>query len=391
MALVAGALVLSGCETAAPASPAPASVAHSRSVAPTSSSPLSPSSSASSTASPGGVPDELKVLFILDPSVEGAEELATPASQAAALAFAAANAAGGLPAPIELVSFELSGDAAGIDALVEEVASEPTYVGALIAPGLAGQRVLVTRLDIPVVSLSSRDRPEEPAPGSWLRMVPRIEDLGAAVGEVASGLPGAASGMCIAPGVTDGSRLARAAERAADPGVPIIDTAGPVAISDAGCGVVLWTGDATSAVEAIDLLGRPGPRFVGGPALREPVFLEETGTTADGSLAVCGCADLSTSLELPAQRFIQDFQSEYGQPPGPGAVEAWDAARLIVRGLTEGGPAATDLAAWIAALHRFDGLGGRYRFDASGELADPLTHIVRYRVEGGRWLPVSFG
>jgi hypothetical protein len=59
--------------------------------------------------------------------------------------------------------------------------------------------------------------------------------------------------------------------------------------------------------------------------------------------------------------------------------------------VTDHGPSVPSLQAWIADLHRFDGLGGTYRFDASGELADPAARIVRYRVGGGRWLAVGVG
>jgi branched-chain amino acid transport system substrate-binding protein len=133
-----------------------------------------------------------------------------------------------------------------------------------------------------------------------------------------------------------------------------------------------------------------GTTLVGGSGLREPGFLELAVAVADGTTSFCSCADVSTSLELAAQRFIQDYQSEYGSAPGPYAVEGWDAARVLIRVLDEGGATRADLVARIATTTAADGLAGAYVF-AGGELADPESAIRKYTVEGGRWVPAATG
>jgi branched-chain amino acid transport system substrate-binding protein len=209
---------------------------------------------------------------------------------------------------------------------------------------------------------------------------------GTAVGDAVATTRLARHGVCLAPGVPDGSLFAHAVARALGRD-PVDETPTAAAIRSSGCRVIAWTGDATTAGQTLLDLARPRPRVIGGTALREPAFLELAGTTAGGVEAICGCADVSTSLALAAQRFVQDFQSEYGRAPGPGAVEGWDAAHLLLNAIRLGGSTAAGVDAWIGGVTSFDGLGGRYRFSPDGELANADRHLERYRVVGGRWVP----
>jgi ABC-type branched-subunit amino acid transport system substrate-binding protein len=329
----------------------------------------------------------LKVVFVLDSTPQGALERAMPAFQAAQLAFAAAAREGGVPT-VEISTFDLEGDPARLHDLAAQVAADHSYVAAIIAPFLADQQDVQHALDVPVVSLSARDGPSPDAPTAWLRLVPRIDVQGTAVGDAVAATRLAARGVCLAPGVPDGSLFAHAVAGAL--GRDTVDeTPTPAAIRSSGCRVIAWTGDATTAAETLLELGRPRPRVIGGPALREPAFLELAGTTAGGVAAICGCADVSTSLALAAQRFIQDFQSEYGRAPGPGAVEGWDGAHLLLNAIRQGGGTAAGVNASLERVTSFEGLGGRYRFAPDGDLANPTRHLERYRVVGGRWVPAT--
>jgi ABC-type branched-subunit amino acid transport system substrate-binding protein len=383
-------LTTASCDTPAPAA------TETTSPSPTVTVPASPSGStsgstltatAAATPTETASPVELKVVFVLDSTPDGAQERAMPAFQAAELAFASAARDGEGPT-VDLVSYDLEGDPARLDDLAADVAEDPGYVAVMIAPFLAGQREVHAEVPLPVVSLSPRDGPSADATSAWRRLVPRIDVQGTAVGDLVASLRIAHRGVCIAPGVPDGSRFGRAVAhvlttRRTD------ETPTPDAIAAAACGVVAWTGDATSAGDVLVALGRPRPRMVGGPALRDPTFVAEAGTAAGGTEAICGCADVSTSLRLAAQRFVQDFQSEYGRAPGAGAVEGWDGAHLILDGLRQGGLTSSAFGAWLASQAAFDGLGGTYRFAQDGELANPLQHLWRFRVEGGRWVPAG--
>jgi hypothetical protein len=263
-------------------------------------------------------------------------------------------------------------------------------VAAIAGPGLSGQETLAEilgRATIPFLSLSSRGSVPDAPPGTWLRLVAPVDTEAIALASTVLELKAARLGICVAGSPTDGSTygrtVARTLGRMADPS-EVTNVAG---VQEAGCGVVVWTGDASGGARlAAAVAGlEPPPLIAGGVSLREPIFLEEAGTASEGARSLCSCTDVSTSLDLAAQRFVQGFQSEYGSPPGPYAVEAWDGAHLLLRGLREVGGGREDLAAWLAAIASFDGLGGTYRLEA-GELADPPTSMRAYRVEGGRWV-----
>jgi branched-chain amino acid transport system substrate-binding protein len=175
------------------------------------------------------------------------------------------------------------------------------------------------------------------------------------------------------------------------PEVAVTEVEGAAGARTAGCGAVVWTGGAVGGAGlAIALASTDGevPVIVGGPSLLDTRFLELAGEAAEGTIAVCSCADVSTSLGLAAQRFIQDYQSEFGSAPGPYAVEAWDVAHVLIDGLREVGSARPDLVGWLATRTEVEGLAGA-RGVSSGELADPGSAIRRYRVAGGRWVPLG--
>jgi ABC-type branched-subunit amino acid transport system substrate-binding protein len=374
------ALVASACDAPAPAatrSPSTTSSDSSKSPPPT------------ITATPSGsvAPEHLQVLYVLDTSVEGADESALPAQQAIQLAFAGAAPTGDTP-PVDLVAYDLQGDPNRLTALADQVASDPSIVALVIAPPLEGQRAVESAVRLPVLSLSPRDGAPDDG-DAWRRLVPRIDEQGTVLGHAIAGMHAARRGVCLAPDQPNGSRFAQSVVTAIGDAARLIPTAAPADVRAARCGVLAWTSDAETAVQFLAGLGRPRPRLVGGPALREPTFLTDAGHEAQGARSWCGCADVSTSLQLAAQRFIQDFQSEYGRAPGPGAVEGWDAAHLLLRGLRDGGAEAASLGAWIERRSSFVGLGGEYRFDRTGELADPRAHMRAYRVDGGRWIPAT--
>jgi ABC-type branched-subunit amino acid transport system substrate-binding protein len=375
--------MLSSCE-----GEAPAATPSTRSTTAVATTPTpGPTLTTTSTPSPTSAPlDELEVAYLYDAELDGAEATATAPYQAAELAFDGAADDPALAAPPRLVAFDVrGGDPDRLDEIADAIAEDPRFVAALVAPRIVGQAELVSRLEVPVVSLASRDGVTARAPGSWIRLVPPLEVLGDAAGTwVADDVRD--DPLCVSPG-EDGSRFAADAAAAAD-ATDVEPSMPPAEVSAATCGAVVWTGDTDDAVTLVTALGRPRPAVVGGPALRDPRFVRDAGPAANGTLAVCGCADVSTSLSLPAQRFVQVFQSEYGLPPGPGAVESWDAAHLLVRSL-DGVTTPQGLSESLAEVRRFDGLGGEYAIGGDGELANPQAHVYRYRVEGGRWVSAA--
>src|SRR4029450_1326130 len=100
---------------------------------------------------------------------------------------------------------------------------------------------------------------------------------------------------------------------------------------------------------------------IGGDRLLDPDFLSTAGSAAEGAVALCACANVSTSTELPARSFIQGHQAEPGVAPGACAVEGWDAAHLILRAAGDRGITRALVARTLDGLATFDGRAGTRR------------------------------
>jgi len=373
--------LLAACDTQAPAATGPSVASPSAGPASVSPSPL----------------DTLKVAYVQDLAPEQALDTTLPPLQAIELAFATAASSGLLPTPVEVVAFDTQGDPVATGEVAAEIASDPSFIAAFAAPNLGGLGGLVDVLaaeGVPVLSLSARDPVEGAAPGTFFRFVAPLAVQASSLAEGVTALRRPDGDLCLVLPPADETRFSNAVREGLSPGLRVFEenAGGEVpAVPPAECGTVIWTGDGVGgAALAVSLEDDPPPSpiLIGGPGLREPDFLGEAGTAAEGSVAFCSCADVSTALGLGAQRFIQDYQSEFGTPPGPYAVEAWDAAHMLIEELDSGGSSGEGLIARLASTPRFEGLGRAYAF-TGGELTQPEDAVLVYRVEGGRWTAVE--
>jgi branched-chain amino acid transport system substrate-binding protein len=362
--------------------------------------PSSRSPSARSSPSPSA-PALVKVAFIEDLSSDEAEGRVLPSLQAAGLALSNATLGGALPVAVDLVPMDTQGDPSRTNDIVDEIATDPTYVAALIAPYLSDQAGLAKSLDgagVPTLSLSSG----QPSLGiggltAWRRIVANRAEETAALAAYVTALPAAGGGPCIARGPDPqdarlAHQVARALGGASGSSVTVADPesapTAATAIADRGCGVVVWTGSVTIAEALRTALTERGADvvLVGGDDVKDDAYPDVVGPAGDGTVALCPCADLSSSTSLSAQRFIQDFQAEHGLPPGPYAAEAWDAAKMLVRALGSGATSRGEVLAFLDASGPFQGLANRYEFAPGGELTPAAAIVHAYRDRGGRWI-----
>jgi hypothetical protein len=331
-------------------------------------------------------PVALKVAFIQDLAREGALDRTLPAFQGAELAFTVASARDGAVFTIGIVAFDIEGSIETARGIAAEIADDPSYVAAIAAPDLPEQQTIADALrGTPFLSLSDRGAVFGDG-GAALRFVARLPDLATTLAGLAESLS-ASRGVCMLPTSADADPLARYTRRSLSPGVRVTSANGAEDVTSARCGVLVWSGDGVGAA-AIAVGLDADVRLIGGPGLRDGDFIEDAGASAEGALSVCSCADVSSSLDLAARRFIQTFQSENGTAPGPYALEAWDAARMLITGVDAAGPSRGELASWFSGVTRFDGLAGSYSW-TNGELVSPSTFIRTYEVVGGRWVLIE--
>jgi hypothetical protein len=304
---------------------------------------------------------DLRVAYVQDLSRPGAFEHGLPAMQGATLALRIAEITGRTDLSVTLVSVDVGADPEAI----AELAADPGVVAVIAAPGLDARPIEAGTL--PVVSLAGSD---EASGGVVLPLVPPGSVQADALAADVQALAPAGTEVCLRGDRSDGFL----ADVAGALGVP--------ARSGPPCPVVVWHGDPRIAAD----LAAGGAALAGSDTLLDPDFVSEAGPAAEGAVAVCGCADVSTSTARPIQRFVQDYQSEFGSAPGAYAVEGWDAATLIVRALEEAGASREDAAAWLARVGVLDGLERTYRFGDDGSLLNPESFVLTYIAHGGRWV-----
>jgi ABC-type amino acid transport substrate-binding protein/ABC-type branched-subunit amino acid transport system substrate-binding protein len=346
------------------------------------------------SASPSVDLPTVKVAYFQDGSIESPNTHGQPAFLGLKLALSQAIQAGGLPVVPELVGFDTKGDPEVASELAHEVADDPTYVAAVAGPYWLGTNEVAAALraaGVPVLSLTGTAMPDDPG---WLPIVAARRRQTAALAGYVRGRRGA--GVCLAG---DGTQYARTMgdemERELRGGVyaTVTTTPGsgdaPVAaatIRESGCATVVWTGFGTGAAELRDALtavGSGSTPLVGVDAMKDPAFLDLAGSSADGTVVVCACLDLTASIDAAAQRFVHDYQADYAIPPGVYAAEGWDAGGLLIGAFTRGARTRATTTAELAGA-----AGGSSLASVSGHGA-PAVHLSR--AEGGRWVPLTNG
>lgn len=354
--------------------------------------PAGPDGAPSPTAGPRS-PVEIKVAFLEDPRDEEARDRVLPAFQGSEVAFTAARLETADPVAVDLVPIDLSSDPTAI----EDVARDPTFVAAIIAPDVHGDAVAteLTAAGLGVLDLSTYARHVPSGAGAWRRLVPSLRAQGTALGALATAGPVGRRGACLLEDPATAVGLLRPVAAALEGRIAVSASVTPsesaAVVRRAGCRLVVWDGDGSSAAETLLELAAAEldrVRLLGGERLRDASFLDLASDAAERSVSVCGCADVSTSTALPAQRFIQNYQSEYGLPPGPHSVEAWDAAHLLLRALRESEPSRRGVRDWLDRATTFEGLVAVYTFDPDGGLASPEALVRLSTVGGGRWVPL---
>lgn len=351
----------------------------------------------------------VKIAFLQNLSAEDAALRTAPAFQGAKLAFDTSVLSGDLDVDVELVALNTQGDPETATLVAGKVAADPAFVGAIGAPFLTAQRAVGDVLDgaeVPTITLSTLG-PDLAKAGwtTWRRAVVDHPGLGAALAAFVDSLPGTTRrGACL---LGDGSEVASGLLRSVGGELRtrivlrsrvVADDGDPAGVADAvrnaGCGVVIWGGLSGQGALVRRRLVEGGLRrvaFLGADGMKDGIYLSASGAAGRGTVAACPCADLSTATELAAQRFIQDYQADFGLPPGPYAAEAWDVARMFVQAFRGGAVTRAEVLRSMWSVDRFDGLANTYVFEPTGELAPGAARIHLYRDQAGRWVRLREG
>jgi ABC-type branched-subunit amino acid transport system substrate-binding protein len=349
----------------------------------------------------------LKIAFLEDLSSDEAAVRSAPAFQGAKLAFDTAALGDGLPVSVELISVDTGGDATKAAAAALEIVSDPAFVGAIGAPSLTEREQsaagdVLDRGGLPTLTLSPLG-PNLSSRGwtAWRRTVADVTMEGRAIAAFVDSVPSPGRGACVLGDGSSGSRSLLGAVAASTTSDVVLrwhtdaTETGSLrvaqAVSRARCGTVVWGGSSTVGGLVRRALHEAGGRrisFVGGDAMKDPLYMAVAERAGLGTVVACPCADLSTATDLASQRFIQDYQADFGVPPGAFAAEAWDAAGMFVRAFRAGGASADGVRAILWRTETYQGLANTYAFQPDGELTPSSARVRLYRDEGGRWIPL---
>jgi branched-chain amino acid transport system substrate-binding protein len=349
---------------------------------------------------------DVNVAFVDDLSREGSAERVAPAFQGARLAIDTAALRGTLRANVHLVPLDTGGTPAGVEHVASQIAADPSFVATIVSPELPGQAALGERLasaGVGTISLSTIGGAPADAAPLWWRAVPDMSREASAVADAVRALEGPRRVCLLGDASPTSTALLRAVAGALGvrPALRLdlteVDADDPTviaAIRGAACRSIVWGGSPTGAALlrlALTSGGLRDVRLFGGESLKDASYTTTAGPRGRGTIAVCPCVDLSTSTDLRAQRFIQDYQSEFGVPPGPFAAEGRDVASMILNAIDGRAADRASVGSALATATRFDGLARSYRFDPDGELRGASAAVRVYRDEGVRWVALPAG
>ena len=354
-------------------------------------------------------PRAVKIAFFQDLSVPESLDLVSP-SFLALDTVVQREVVGGEGIDAEVVQLDTGGDATTAAGMAREVAADPSFVLAVIAPFWKEPpevaRILAEAA-VPTMSLSPESAspwlsapspPGDPAE-LWRRFVPGRGTQAELLARVArrSSTDDATQPVCLVGDGSDyGSELATGIEAALSPLSPtLIDGADASAaaheLASSGCGVVVWTGFPPGARDLAEAMREADPATertidLAGDALKAVMPLMSSG--GEGVVVesvACPCADVSVALDLASRTFLNAYQSEHGLAPGVYAAEAWDAASIVAEALASGGSTRAGMRVEFRAITSYDGVAQTYTFDSEGEPIGARAGL--FTAAGTRWLP----
>ena len=145
--------------------------------------------------------------------------------------------------------------------------------------------------------------------------------------------------------------------------------------------LVFFSGGAVEGAELIAEARRAGieATFMGGSGFDGPQLAQIGGEAVRGTLYITAVPRINGG------DFVAGYRALAGRLPGPQAVVAYDATRVLLEALaraieSEGSPARDAVVTELNALENYPGLIGPITFDDNGDLVDPQTYVYRFEL-----------
>ncbi len=119
--------------------------------------------------------------------------------------------------------------------------------------------------------------------------------------------------------------------------------------------------------------------FMGGSGLDSPQLGQIGGEAVRGTLYITAAPRLNSG------DFVTGYRALAGRLPGPQAIMAHDATRVLLEALaraieSQGRPVRGAVVAELSTLQNYPGLIGSITFDDNGDLVNPETYVYRFEL-----------
>ncbi|MEA2558155.1 MAG: branched-chain amino acid transport system substrate-binding protein [Actinomycetota bacterium] len=363
--------------------------------------------SGASATGPSGDRVTVKIAVFQDLSIGDSSQLAVPSYLGLQLALTEGMSE--IPVVPQLVALDVQGDPARAADLARQVADDPAYVAAVIAPFWAetnGVGDILNAAHIPTLSLSALS-PDIPSYGwtTWRRLVPTQPRQADSLASLLAGSANSLTGVCLVRDDTSYSVALTGLlkQRLRDLVKRVVTVSSDAAVGDpfgqaiadidaAHCRTIAWTGFAPDGAILRTTLtdsGLPGVAMFAADAVKDEPFLTQTAGAGNDTVVTCPCADLATSTDPAAQRFVHDYQSQFGASPGVYAAEGWDLGTILLTAFRAGVTGRAAMVGAIADIRRLVGLAGIYEWTDGGELVPSVIQVRASVDRGQRWTPLA--
>jgi branched-chain amino acid transport system substrate-binding protein len=130
--------------------------------------------------------------------------------------------------------------------------------------------------------------------------------------------------------------------------------------------------------------------FISGDGSLDPGFVTAAGDiAAEGARLTCACnLALETSKDKKLKTFVGTFKMKAGRDPGLYSPEAYDAAKILIKGIKAESKDRPALLKYVEELKSFKGISKPIAFEPNGNLKSKPTFFV-FQVKAGKIEPLQ--
>ena len=121
-------------------------------------------------------------------------------------------------------------------------------------------------------------------------------------------------------------------------------------------------------------LGYKGQILSAQPA-EDPEVLKIAGSAAEGLILTTTSIDPETGA-APTKAFVLEYRRRYKSNPAVFSYEAYDAARLVLQGMTAKGINGPAIRDFLYGTRDYDGASGKFSFDKNGDVETQIKILV---------------